>query len=237
MTARQQQPALYLTVPHACAYFPERRATMLFADPRHPAQDSVYEALINIGFRRSGDFVYRPHCQHCTACVPVRIPVHAFKPSRGQRRVWRKNQDLTVKPCEPVFRSDHFELYQRYQAARHPGGGMDDPDPEKYIDFLTSAHTRSCFYEMHLDGKLLCVAVVDRFTDAFSAVYTFYDPEQSRRGLGVYAILWEIAEAKRLGLAWLYLGFWIKDCQKMDYKADYRPLEVYRDQRWILLEQ
>ena len=155
-----------------------------------------------------------------------------FAPRRSQRRVWRKNQDLTVSPVAPRFNSEHFDLYCRYLNSRHEGGGMDNPTPESYIDFLTSNWSRTVFYEFRLDEQLLAIAVVDRLKTGLSAVYTFFDPDYSVRSLGVYAILWQIEAAKHLNLENLYLGFWIQDCQKMSYKTQYQPLEYYSHGKW-----
>ena len=141
-------------------------------DPRQKLDSKSYAGFTRLGFRRSGDFIYRPHCGACRACVPVRIPVACFKPSRGQKRIWRRNQDLEVRAHPAVFSSEHFSLYARYQASRHPGGGMDDPDPEKYLHFLAAGRIDTVFHEMRLDGRLLAVAVVDHLPDSLSAVYT-----------------------------------------------------------------
>jgi arginine-tRNA-protein transferase len=146
--------------------------------------------------------------------------------------VWRKNEDLTVSLVAPVFKSEHFDLYCRYQNSRHEGGGMDNPTPKNYIEFLTSNWSRTGFYEFRLDEQLLAIAVVDRLKTGLSAVYTFFDPDYSARSLGAYAILWEIEKAKLMNLDNLYLGFWIKDCQKMSYKMQYQPLEYYSQGKW-----
>lgn len=127
-------------------------------------------------------------------------------------------------------------MYLRYQRARHPGGGMDERDPEKYIKFLVTGHIDTHFYELRLNEGLLAVAAADVLPDGLSAVYTFFDPEESRRSLGVFAILLEIEQTRLLGLPWLYLGYWIKDSPKMNYKRNFRPLEAYRNGRWLLLE-
>lgn len=232
MTRQQHQPTLFLSLPHACGYLPDRISTSLFLDPRRRLDSEAYGAFVARGFRRSGDFVYRPHCGECQACVPVRIPVARFRPNRGQRRIWKRNRDVTVIPRAPGFHAEHFALYLRYQARRHAGGGMDDADPEKYLNFLMARDIETLFYELRAGERLLAVAVADRLPDGLSAVYTFYDPDAPRRGLGVYAVLWQAEEARRLGLPHLYLGYWIEESPKMAYKGKYRPLEAYRDGRW-----
>ena len=232
MTSHQKTPTLFLSLPHPCSYLPGKMATSLFLDPRQKLDSKSYAGFTRLGFRRSGDFIYRPHCGACRACVPVRIPVACFKPSRGQKRIWRRNQDLEVRAHPPVFSSEHFSLYARYQASRHPGGGMDDPDPEKYLNFLAASRLDTVFHEFRLDGRLLAVAVVDSLPDSLSAVYTFYDPDEPARGLGVYAVLWQVEEARRRQLPHVYLGYWIGESPKMAYKANYAPLEAYLDNRW-----
>ena len=228
-----QRLAFYQSQEHPCSYLPGRRAASLFADPTARMTSTIYSRLAEYGFRRSGAHIYRPSCPACTACIPVRIPVQDFLAARAQRRVRRRNADLRVNPVAAAFDPAHFQLYRKYIEARHPGGGMDDPDPRKYLDFLTCAWSDTRFYEFRLNDQLLGVAVVDHLDNALSAVYTFFDPQQSERSLGTYAVLWEIELAQRLGLPWLYLGYWIKECPKMAYKGHYQPLQIWRDGRWI----
>jgi arginine-tRNA-protein transferase len=233
MTTRHNPPEIFLSMPHPCSYLPGRTATSLFLDPRQSLNSQQYAGFMRLGFRRSGDLIYRPHCRECCACIPVRIPVDRFHPDRGQRRVWKRNQDLSIVSHPPIYNQEHFDLYQRYQAMRHPGGGMDDPDPQKYINFLGSRSIRTVFYEMrHLD-KLLGVAVTDVLPDGLSAVYTFFEPAEKRRSLGSYAVLWQVELARQQRFPWLYLGYWIKDCQKMAYKGNFHPLEILQDGLWI----
>ena len=226
----------YLTPPHPCSYLPERYATNQFISPSLPVDVGLYSHLIELGFRRSGDYVYRPRCFGCDACIPARIPIDRFTPNRSQRRNMRANRHLEVIAKPSTFDDEHFDLYRRYLAWRHDGGGMDNPTPRDYMGFLTSRRINTQFYELRDKDRLVGVAVVDRLKDSFSAVYTFYEPEQRRSGIGVYAILWQIAEAKRLKLKWIYLGYWIDECMKMRYKGRFQPLEVYRGGRWQLLD-
>lgn len=236
MSGHQRSPDIFLSMPHPCSYLPGKTAATLFIDPRFPLDRDRYGAFTRLGFRRSGDLVYRPHCPGCIACVPVRIPAGRFTPDRGQRRIWKKNRAVEIVARPGVFSREHFELYLRYQAARHPGGGMDDPDPQKYINFLTGRRVETVFYEMREAGRLLGVAAVDRLNDGLSAVYTFYDPSEVARGLGTFAILWQVEHARALGLEWVYLGYWIAESRKMAYKTQFRPIEVYRNGQWIELE-
>ena len=228
----QQNPALYLSLPHPCSYLPKQVATTLFIDPQFPVNSELHGLLARQGFRRSGDLVYRPHCQNCSACVSVRVPVAEFIPSRGQKRTWKKNQDISVSAKAAVFNQEHYDLFLRYQEKRHPGSGMGNPDPERYMRFLVCRTVKTVFYELRKKEALLGVAVVDLLPDGLSAVYTFYDPDLPERGLGVYSILWQIAHTRDLGLSWLYLGYWIKESPKMAYKINYQPLQIYQNGLW-----
>jgi arginyl-tRNA--protein-N-Asp/Glu arginylyltransferase len=232
MTFRQNKPDLYLSMPHPCSYLAGRMSTILFVDPQRDLNAGEYGLFVRQGFRRSGDLVYRPHCQGCNACVPVRVPVREFQTSRGQRRVWHRNADIAVIEAPARFDPAHFNLYRRYQAGRHPESGMNDADPEKYLGFLASRQIDTVFFELRAGNKLLGVAVADLLPDGLSAVYTFYDPDLPQRGLGVYAVLWEIAETARRGLHYLYLGYWIAESPKMAYKTRYRPIEILQASQW-----
>ena len=236
MTAIKGAPHLFLSTTHACSYLPNQTASTLFIDPRFPVTPDLLGDFNRRGFRRSGELIYRPHCEGCQACVPVRIPVEAFVPSRAQRRTQGRNEDIVVSAHPAHFNPEHFTLFVRYQDARHAGGAMADPDPSSYLRFLVSRHSATTFHELRIDGTLAGVAVVDALPDGLSAVYTFYDPSLTQRGLGTYAILWQIAEARRRGLPFLYLGYWIKDSEKMAYKARFQPLEAYRNGCWSPLD-
>lgn len=224
--------AFYLTPEHDCSYLPGQQAITLFADPSVTIKTPLYSQLIQYGFRRSGTHVYRPRCPTCNACIPIRIPVDNFKPSRSQRRVWKRNQDLLIRTVAAEYNHEHFLLYRRYMQARHEGGGMDNPDPDKYSEFLLNPYIDACLVEFRLQDKLLAVTSVDKLTNALSAVYTFFDPAETARSLGVMAILWQIHHARQKNLRHVYLGYWIKSCQKMVYKSTYRPFEVHRDGCW-----
>ncbi len=223
----------YISTSHECGYLPDATATSLVADPQAPLDADSYSQLIQLGFRRSSDIVYRPHCTGCSACIAIRIPVAEFSVSRSQRRLWQKNNDLAVTSLPCTFDDEHYQIYRRYQSARHAGGSMDVDDPERYISFFTAAGIETRLVEFRLDDKLLCVAVIDWLPAGLSAVYTFFDPEYSDRGLGAYAILWQIMRARKIGLSHVYLGYWIRDCDKMSYKARYRPHELFIDNRWL----
>jgi arginine-tRNA-protein transferase len=193
---------------------------------------ATYTLLSEHGFRRSGGHIYRPKCPSCEACVPIRVPVAEFRPRRVHRRNLRTNADVTLHPRTATFDPDHFALYERYIAARHTGGGMENPDPDTYLDFLTANWATTTFYEFRREQQLLAVAVVDELDDGLSAVYTFFDPAESRRSLGRFAVLQEIELARARGLQWLYLGYWIGECRKMAYKTEFLPHQYYLRGAW-----
>lgn len=228
--------AFFASTPHDCSYLPGQSAVTVFADPDAAMTMDVYNRLAEQGFRRSGKHVYIPRCQQCQACIPARIPVADFQPNRNQRRTQRyfQNQgiELTVANTTPVFRREHFLLYRRYLNARHAGAGMDNPAPNNYIDFLISPWTTTEFVEFRDQQRLLAVAVVDVLSHGLSCVYTFFEPDFDQISLGRYVLLWQIEETRHRGLDWLFLGFWIKDCKKMFYKQEYRPIELLQNGRW-----
>lgn len=222
----------YASAPHPCSYLEDREAVTLFADPKAKMTPALYSALSDLGFRRSGEYVYSPRCPSCSECLPVRVPVADFIPDRSQRRNWKRNQDLEVSILPAEYRESHFELYQRYIHSRHPDGSMATPDREQYNRFFGSSWCETRYVEFSLDGRPLAVAVIDMLEHGLSAVYTFFEPDEYKRGLGVFAVLWLIEEVKRRGLPYLYLGYLIYDSPKMSYKAHYHPLEVYRHGGW-----
>ena len=227
----------FSTEPQACSYLPDREAVMLFADPNKIIDTDTYARLIDYGFRRSGDNVYRPHCRGCTACVPVRIPVADFVPSRTQRRAWQRNSDLEVTAARTEFGPEHLDLYHRYQQARHDGR-VTVRDSREQLEFLRSRFINTSSLEYRLAGRLLMVSVIDQLPQGLSAVYTFYEADDAalaRRSLGTFGVLRLIDECHRRQLPWLYLGYWIAESDKMAYKSRYRPLHAYRNGRWDAL--
>ncbi|MFI3136954.1 MAG: arginyltransferase [Methylococcaceae bacterium] len=223
---------LFSTQQHSCSYLPNKMAQSAFVHPSVQMCTAIYAQLIAKGFRRSGDDVYIPICSACSACIPVRVPIAEFKPNRNQRRCLSKNShtEAIIKPA--IFEQQHYDLYLRYQKSKHPDGDMQYTSAEDYTRFLSSTWCDTYFIEFTITGQLVAVSVIDRFDDALSAVYTFFDPDFSHYSLGVYAVLWQLNTAKHLNLEWLYLGYWITDCQKMNYKNQYQPLEMYRDEQW-----
>lgn len=233
LSALPEDLVFYASPPHECSYLPDREAITLFADPKRKMSSALYSALSDYGFRRSGEFVYRPRCQGCNACLPCRIPVAQFAPTRSQRRTWQRNLDLTVQIMPPDHDALYFDLYRRYMNSRHAEGTMNVDSDEQYRRFLTSPWSDTWFVLFRRADKIVAVAVVDRLQQGLSAVYTFYDPNEEKRGLGTMAVLWQIEQAKRMGLPYVYLGYYIAESPKMAYKARYHPLELYCGGKWV----
>ena len=193
----------------------------------------TYSQLADAGFRRSGPHIYRPNCGDCNACISVRVPVAEFKPNRNQRKIINRNSDLEAVEIDNIHSDECYQLYHRYICARHRDGDMYPPTPEQYESFLSNELGNTRYFGLLQDGKLVAVAVTDVLENGLSAIYTFFDPDQSKRSLGSYAILWQIKKGIELELPYLYLGYWIKQCQKMSYKSDYRPLQLLVNNRWV----
>lgn len=228
---------LWLGEPHTCPYLADRTARLGWVSPDTPMTASVYMALVRAGFRRSGRNVYRPYCPGCMCCIPIRVPAADFSPDRVQRRTWRRNADLRVSIVAADFDAEHYALYLRYQRARHSGEAMASASPEEYMDFLVCSWMETWFVEFRRGTELVALAVVDHLDDGLSAVYSFFDPEDSKSSLGTYAILQLIAMTKRLGLPWCYLGYWVSGSPKMHYKHRFRPLEARIGNQWIRIER
>ena len=227
---------LCLTEPHDCSYLEGRRSTTAFVDPELNIDTQLYSKMTSMGFRRSGPYLYAPMCAQCNACVPARVPVASFKESRSQKRCWKKNADITIEQLDVLNIDEHFPLYARYINERHKDGDMYPPFRKQFEDFLGNPWQSTRFLEFRLAGKLIGCAVVDILNNGVSAIYTYFDPLYSDRGLGNLAVLYEIRMAQQLELDYLYLGYWIADCAKMKYKTNYRPLEFYRGNNWQLAD-
>lgn len=230
-----QKLKFYLTPEHDCSYFKTRRATTLFADPRSEFNTHRFANLTENGFRRSGDYIYRPHCSNCQACESLRVPVNTFKISQSQKRILKKNADLTVSISKPVFREEHFKLYQRYIDIRHQDGDMYPATEQQYRSFLLAEIETARLIEFRhkKSAELLAISIIDQFPNALSAIYTFFEPDQNARSLGGFAILWQLAYCQKESLAYLYLGYYIKDSHKMSYKNKFRPYQIYQNEQWV----
>ncbi|MDH5388477.1 MAG: arginyltransferase [Gammaproteobacteria bacterium] len=226
---------LYLTAEQECSYLPDRMASNIVPDPNVAMDMSIYSQLLKRGYRRSGDYIYRPHCNGCEECRPCRIPAAQFSPRKNQQRCLKINHDLELNMVRAGYSDEYFELYRDYLNARHVDGGMANPTPDDFEHFLYSGWSNTYFLEVRKDERLLAVAVTDVTPSGLSAVYTYFDPAESRRGLGNFCILQQIQHTHHMQLEYLYMGYWIKDCQKMKYKTNFKPMQVYIDDIWQTL--
>ena len=226
----------FCTADYPCSYLPDRRAISQVATPPQLITSDIYSDLVRCGFRRSGVFTYRPRCDGCQQCIPVRLPVARFVANRSQRRSRQAHASLDVRERPLAFFDAHYQLYLRYQTARHAGGGMDLDDHEQYANFLLQSRVDSRLIEFSENGVLRMVSIIDVLKDGLSSVYTFYDPVLAHASLGTYSILWQIGQCLANDLPYLYLGYWIRDSRKMAYKARFRPIEGLVDGSWRTLD-
>ena len=228
----------YATAPYPCSYLPAQIARSQVATPSHAIHADLYGELVNAGFRRSGLFTYRPYCDQCQACIATRIPVNQFIPNRSQRRAWNKHANLQIQVLNLAYQEEHYQLYQRYQNQRHAVGEIDRNDEDQYRQFLLQSRVNSRLIEFRdgpngqHPGRLRMVSMIDILEQGISSVYTFFDTKQPAASFGTYSILWQISQTQQLGLAYLYLGYYIQASVKMAYKAKFQPLEGLVNDQW-----
>lgn len=227
----------YLTAPYPCSYLPDLKARSQVATPSYLIDTALYSQLIKHGFRRSSSHIYRPRCDTCCACVQMRVIAGQFKANRSQRRAWTQHRQLDATLHTLQDKPEYYALYQRYQRARHMGGGMDDDDHDTYQTFLLQSHLDTLLVEFRDEGILRMVSVIDLLADGLSSVYTFYEPDLPRARFGVYNVLWQIELCRKLSLEYVYLGYWIKNSRKMSYKTQYQPAEGLQNGIWQSLTE
>lgn len=228
---------VFITDIHKCSYLDNRDARTAFVDPSIPITQNMASALNLQGFRRSGRYLYKTSCPACNACQPLRVPVNDFQPNKNQRRTLKKNEDLTARILRPseitaYIDETYYALYQNYIEQRHTNGDMYPPSREQFDSFIGELYDFSQIVEFRLEDQLVMVSLCDQLSDGLSAIYTFFDPALEKRSLGTYAILWQIQHCTRQDLPFLYLGFWVAGCNKMNYKSCYRPNEIYTEGKW-----
>lgn len=222
----------YTTGPYACSYLPDRQARSQVVTPAHRVDGPVYGQLVRSGFRRSGLFTYRPWCDDCRACIPVRLPVDRLEYTRSQRRAMRRHADLRAEELPLSFVEAHYALYHRYQTRRHPQGGMDEDDRRQYAQFLLESQVDTRLVAFFAADVLCMVSILDVLDDGISSVYTFFDPDVAGAAYGTYNIIWQAELCQQLNLPYLYLGYWIRASRKMAYKANFRPIQGYLQGLW-----
>ncbi len=235
-TQSQKIPFL-LTPEHPCPYLENKTAKTLFLSPEVEVNPQVYSGLIKQGLRRSGEQIYLPYCDNCQACISVRIPVEQFQASRSQKRCLnRMNQfRFEVKPAN--YSQENFELFQNYIKQRHKDSDMYPTSEKQFREFLLCEWI-DCYFLNFIclaDNRLVATAVFDKVDSGLSAVYTYFDSSYEKYSLGKMAILYLIELTKNDKLDYLYLGYWIKECQKMTYKSQYRPIQCFINKRWTQL--
>jgi arginyl-tRNA--protein-N-Asp/Glu arginylyltransferase len=222
----------YVTTKYSCGYINGRDAQSLVATPYKNINSKNFNSLINKGFRRSGQYVYKPNCKDCTACIPIRILASSFIASRSQKRVKKYLDKLSVKLLPLTFDEEHYNLYVNYQNNRHRNNSESEDDIADYNDFLVKSNVNSKIVEFRLNNQLKMVTIIDIIDDGISAVYTFYDCSDLKLSLGTMSIIWLLDLCKKEKFSFLYLGYWIYESQKMKYKTNFKPYELMIEGVW-----
>ena len=223
----------YVLEPNLCPYLPARMERKLLAKISGPGAQSRYDLLSLAGFRRSHRFAYRPACAGCDACVPVRVVVKGFEPGRSLRRIQRANADLSVEMIPARATEEQFDLFHRYVRSRHGDGEMAGMTEQEYRAMVEASDIDTRLAEFrNAEGDLLAVCLLDWLADGPSAVYSFFEPDEARRSLGTYMVLWLVEAAKEATAAHVYLGYWIEGSRKMAYKTRFRPIEGLGPHGW-----
>lgn len=221
-------------MPYSCPYIPTNTAHHYTTEPNLALNSSIYSHLIDMGFRRAGDRIHKPNCSTCQQCVSLRVPVSTFSASRSQRRIINKNTNLTVSVVKQPTPENYYSLYYKYITNRHPETESMQEVQDTFDNFFFSPWSDTFALEIRLPSKeLICVAICDPIPQGWSAVYTFYDTDYANHSLGTFSILNQIKLIKTLGLDYLYLGYWINDCDKMNYKTQFKPCEGFIDEQWM----
>lgn len=222
----------YTTSPYACSYLPDHTARSQVATPTHLISTEVYSELVRAGFRRSGVFTYRPWCDDCQSCLPVRLIAAKLLPNRSQQRALKRHAHLQARELPLVFAEEHYQLYNRYQLSRHAGGGMELDNHEQYANFLLQSRIDTRLVEFREENELRMVSIIDVLNDGLSSVYTFFDPDITDASFGTFNVLWQASQCQALDLPYLYLGYWIAESRKMSYKVNFQPLEALIEGKW-----
>jgi arginyl-tRNA--protein-N-Asp/Glu arginylyltransferase len=220
-----------LTQQFPCSYLADKDERLLVFVGDNASIESSYGQLIDSGFRRSGEQIYRPHCPNCNACQSVRVLVEEFVPSRGQKRVQKRNDDIEIK-ISHENKASYYPLYESYINHRHADGSMFPANIEQYLGFVSAKWHTPLFIEFYLLQKLIAVAVTDDMPNGLSALYTFFHPDMSERSIGTFAILSQIQQARSLNKQYLYLGYQVDACAKMNYKIKFLPYERFFANKW-----
>lgn len=235
MTSQTPKPPLvfYRTGPMPCPYLGGKVERNLFTELTGAQAQRLHDQLAQAGFRRSHHIVYRPACPGCDGCVPVRIPVATFRMSRSQRRVWNKNADLVVSLSTPQATEEHYALFTRYQNARHSGGEMATMSFSDFRAMIEDSVVETELMSIRTpSGRLIGACLADRLSHGYSAVYSYFDPDEESRSPGTYCVLWLLDHAQSCGRDHVYLGYWIAACAKMTYKSRFNPIEHLGPQGW-----